>query len=157
MTDAATPNPILALIDRAVEEKTFSLDALTAVQKIKEQATKLDTDLKYARDSLKSQQHETEREASAKRRAEEVVKTWEAREAAIAVREAKVTELEKASAVAQAEARTFNSVFDRMFANRQFREMIIESGNVPMAGGAGGYPQSMPNNKAVTVDRSDIK
>lgn len=156
MADAETPNPILALIDKAVEEKTFSLDALTAVQKIKEQATKLDRDLKNAQQSLEHQKRETDRESTARARAEEKVKAWDAREAAIVAREAKLTELEKQSAVAQAESRVYFTVIDKMFANRQFRETVMESNMTPVPS-AGGYSQSASGSRSVTTERSDIK
>jgi hypothetical protein len=156
MAETDTPNPILAMIDKAVEEKTFGLDALTAVQKIKEQAAKLDKDLTYSRQSLEQQKRETERAESGQRVAVEKVKQWEAREAAVAAREAKVTELEKQTAVAQAQSGAYFTVLDRMFANRQFRETVMENAMkpVPMPGG---YTNSASETRTVTTDRSDLK
>lgn len=127
-----TPNPILALIDKAVEEKTFSLDALIAVQRIKEEATKLEKDLRYARSSIESYKIDLGREQAKRNTAEENVKKWQEREAALVAREAKITELELKTAVAEAESRVYASITDKMFANRILRENVVVSATRPI-------------------------
>jgi len=155
MSDEAA-NPVLLAIDKAVEEKTFSLDALKAIQAIKEQAEKLGKDLKYAQSNLERSKIDTERERSAKDRAEKTVQEWEKRESDLKARETKVTELEKQAAVAMAVSAAQLNMFGMVFANRTLRENIMETASKPVPNNTPGmYPTMMSESTNRTIDRTE--
>lgn len=149
---------ILKMIDKAVEEKTFSLEGLGAVQKIKEQAgilqkrvDQLDGDLEQSR------RFNSELKTVISARDAEIA-VLKGREDALKNREAKMFELEKATAVAEAVRLTFDTMFTRMFANRQYRENITDSHSkaIPPAAGSGNsYPTMHTESATRTVERED--
>lgn len=77
MTDET--NPILALIDKAVEEKTFSLDALKAVAAIKEEATRLAKTVELREREAKRLNIELTQANDRANAALKVVEEWKAR------------------------------------------------------------------------------
>lgn len=78
-------------------------------------------------------------------------------EAALVVRETVMKNLEQGAAVAQAISGTYQTIFDKMFANRQTRETMVDSitKQHPMQGGYGF--QSATDTHSNTVDRTDVK
>lgn len=147
---ATEPSKVELLIEQMVQEKTFSLDALEAVKKLRDAAgiqsarlmqlekdletfNKVNAELKTANATLLSR-----------------VDTLTAREVAVASREATMTKLELERAVALAKAETFNHCFDKVFANRQIRESVTEVGNRAIMNPNNSYPSSAPENNSVT-------
>lgn len=128
-------NPILTAIDKLVEEKTFNLDALSAIQKLREQAVELDRKLKYAEHSKAELKIERDHKNTRITSLEKELKTWTDRESALRARELTVTELEKSTAVQGAIAQTYATIVDKMFANRVVRENFTESISRPIANG----------------------
>lgn len=136
---------ILKLIDKAVEEKTFSLDALTAIQTIKETARLLQEQVDRLTQSNTSTSNLVQqlKDVIAARDAE--IALLKGREFAIEAREKNMSSLERSSAVATAKHEAYADIVTKMFANRTMRENVIEQGqhSFPPSGMAT-YPTTAP-------------
>jgi chromosome segregation ATPase len=122
-----TNSKLTAMIDQLVTEKTFTMDALQAIQEMKVKAeyleaehTKLErqlTDSKADRDSLSNQLTT----------AEGLLLGWKNREQELVKRELKVTEHEKRSAVAEAQASAYKDALKTVFAPNVVRQSVATS------------------------------
>jgi hypothetical protein len=149
---------ILKLIDKAVEEKTFSLEGLGAVQKIKEQAGVLQKRVEALEAELDRAKTFTSELRNVIVARDTEISVLKGRETAVAARELKMFELEKATAVAEAVRLTIDTMFTRMFANRQYRENIMDSHSkaIPPVPGSGmTYPTMHTESATRTVERED--
>lgn len=148
---------IMKLIDKAVEEKTFSLDALSAIQKIKDQAALLNARVEQLSNDLdRGTKHNADLKSVINAQDAEIAK-WQNREKELIEREKKHIDLEKNCAVAVAVQLAQDKMFERMFANRQFRESVIENGMRAVANHApGGYSTTLPetHNKSTTTEEA---
>jgi len=132
---------LTTLIEKLVEEKTFSLDAVAAIQTIRQKAVDLEKQLSQALTSADAYKDKLD------------AITFEhsrliARENSVIEREKKMVELEKAVAVSDAVRAAQKDMFDRMFANRVVRESNITSSYCASPTG----PVLMPNNSNITKE-----
>lgn len=134
---------VVAMLDSLVEKKTFSLDAMTAIQKLKERAGFDAKDLQRTKYDLAATIRERDNYQS---KYEKFFK----REAELTARENILTTLERDVAVAKAVQGAYKDMFDRMFANRQTRELINTQNWVPNPSPSGGYPVPMTDTKDIT-------
>lgn len=129
------------LIDTLVQQKTFSLDAVGSIKELRDKAADLETKLKKAEEYGKRRDMELQQNAATIGARDLQVKRWETREKELSEREAKVTDLEKSTAVAQAESHVMRDVFHTIFRNTIVRETTNR--DVPVvrnyAGGSGDY------------------
>ena len=115
------------LIAEIVKEKTFSLEAVQAIEQIRAKAATLELNLQGAREETRRAESEIAA-LSAERAAHRTAETTlEARQKAVAEREKKMTDLERETAVSKAEARVLDNCLSRLLGNRQIRETITSS------------------------------
>lgn len=124
------------MIDDLVSAKTFSLDAMTAIQKLKERAEADALELMNMTIRHKNIQESHQILLSE-------VTELKAHATSVAEREKKMIDLEKALAVSEAKVTIQKDMFDRMFANRIIRE-ANQTWVTP--GPQGQPPYTMPNN-----------
>lgn len=140
MTDKSD---VVKMIDDLVAEKTFSLDATTAIQSLKKRAEADALDLMNVSIQLKN----------ANKKIEDLLSDNSAmrqRETLVAEREKKAIDLEKTVACEIVRASTYKDMFDRMFANRIVRESNMVNQYVSTPNG----PVMMPNNSTVTKEEA---
>ncbi len=107
------------LIDDIVEQKTFSMDGIEGVKRIRDRAATLES---QATEDKKLRQKDTEtiRELRAESiRFTECIAKWNKRESELQEREAKMIGLEKGAAVSEAKADTFKKCFGFVFRNTE--------------------------------------
>lgn len=125
------------MINKLVEEKTFGLDALPAVQKLRDKATELENAnsllLKQLADSVSERTLLTNKLTDTR----STITEWIQRNAELENRERKVTELEKNTAVAAAQSSVLSHVLDAMLKNTIIRESITKQVPVSNTSGTG--------------------
>lgn len=141
---------LLRAIDELVEKKTFSLDAIEAIQAVRKRATELQKVL----DDTSYKLHESKKH-NLELRTQNVLLEGEReatseRERAIRKREEKMTELELNVAVASAKVAILDSVLGRLLANRQIRESSYNQVPVytPYSGGGGNHEMKNSSNSS---------
>jgi len=136
---SATEQTLTSYIDKVVHEKTFSLEAVQAINDIKEHATTLEVNLKNRTNDLERRKWEINQHEAKIHSLETQVKDWQKREADLKAREVKITELEKDRAVAIAVQSNSMECMRMMLANRIVRENIQESIPLMQQAPPGGY------------------
>lgn len=120
---------LLGLIEKSIQERTFSLEALDAFRAAKSAAEKLTkevADLKDSRNKLTADLAASQgREALSRSECSR----WETREAEMQAREAKIFEHEKARAVAEAVAAANLMALKIVFAPNMIRESVFKNTN----------------------------
>lgn len=136
----ATDN-LTAAIDELILGKTFSLDGVEAIKKLRDRAAVLDAQLAtaQAQNSDLSKQLSNSREQVATLTANASAVTL--REATVMVRESKITELEKSAAVSAAKSDVYSTVFNTIFRNTVVRESMTKQVAVPYSGGGASMQQ----------------
>lgn len=107
-------------IDKLLNEKTFTVEAVRGIEELRKRAADLHSQL--------ARTQELQREYSDKyaiAAGENAI--LKARENAVAEREKKMTELEMKAAVESAKAQVWDQCFGRIFANRIVREHVNDS------------------------------
>lgn len=134
----ATDN-LTAAIDELILGKTFSLDGVEAIKKLRDRAATLDTQLATAlaqsADSIRQANVLREKVNELTASASSVAN----RETAVAIREGKITELEKYAAVSAAKSDVYSTVFSTIFRSTTVREMVNKQIAVP----SGSYTQTV--------------
>lgn len=148
-------NDLTTMIENVVREKTFSLDAVQAIEEIRKKAAKLEADLETSRS-------ETKNYGAQLSTAKAEIAEWsirssaiDARDKAVAEREKKITELEKTSAVAAAESSILRGVVDKVFANRTVRESILTDQPVAYTASGSTYPSTHYQQKRDNIERQE--
>lgn len=131
---------ILKMIDELVEQKTFSLDALSAIKALREEAKVQAAEIVKLKDSVKYQEAEKQRFERDLRHAESKLDKIAAREQAVAERESKITQLELDKAVASASLTSFKEACGMFLKNTIVRESVSSNARRPMPGPTGSYP-----------------
>ena len=136
------------VLDGIIQDKTFSMEAVDAIkalrddlQKEKDERARLLTELQVIelnRDRLADDFKEVDGELS----------RWRSREDDLLKRESKISQLEKAEAVAQAKADAVGLCFDSVFRNTVFREEFNKS--IPCGVDEFGNPRSGTETGIVT-------
>lgn len=135
MTDA-TQNDLLATIDKMVEQKTFGLDALDAINELRDKAEALNEKLAVERRNAERRAEDIRQRDARLTSLESKVAAMDLRETAVADREAKATELEKRVAVAEAKHMATVETAAMFLRNSVVRESVQKTIAVP--GGMGG-------------------
>lgn len=110
------------LIDKLVNEQTFSLQAVSAIKDLRDRAAQLEKDLESSRQAQTAQQEMLNKNGGAISAANAKIAEAEKREKDLLAREQKVTELEKKTAVAEAKHEAFMDAFKTVFRNVTIRE-----------------------------------
>lgn len=141
----ANEKALLDMIQKMVEDKTFSLEGLQAIAKLRENAVENQTKILRYEEIIKDIKLENERFREVHRELTKNIEDWKAaektKETAMAAREKNVSSLETRTAVAEAKESTLQSVFQTLFKNTVVRESVQRSvvSEIP-AQYAGGYP-----------------
>jgi hypothetical protein len=125
------------VIDKLVQERTFGLEGLEGVKRIKDQAVTLERKLKESQDTITGRDISIRSYIAEIAELRTVVDALRAKDADVTKREAKVRELEMKEAVATAEARTMHSVFGTIFRNVIVREQAVKQ--LPFSNTQNGY------------------
>lgn len=135
----ADNSKLMAELNALVESRTFTAEAAAGIARLRDRVMESEDLIKSLSEQLgeKIEEAKTLREDKDKLRGSLV--NWQAREEALIKREADMTKLEKSLAVAEAKALAFDTINQRMLANRIMREEIQQSRQVPIAQGSGGY------------------
>lgn len=141
------------LIDEIIEQKTFSLDALDSIKKLRDKAQEQESALKFKDEML-----DAKKTIELTIRAEMAVQatqlaTWKTREDELKKRELTMTALEKSSAIADAKATSYIEFARLVFANRITREKVLHSTPVVIPTPGGSY--TTVNTTTEDVSRED--
>lgn len=143
-----------ALIAKTVEEQTFSLDAVKAIGAIRDRAIALESSLTASAKLGEDRAAEIVRLTATVHEWEAKAAAMTARETVLAARETKIADLEKSTAVAQAQFSTLDNAFSKIFANRQVRESTITSTPIAQqSSGGGSYVSNFETRN--TIDRTE--
>ena len=123
------------LIDQMVQEKTFSMEGVAAINELREQAELMQKTIKQLQESFKKENECANRLRNDNDALKGELKNWRAREEKLTNRESKITELEKDRAVANAKADTFRECVGLVFRNTTVRENMV--GTRPVAESSG--------------------
>ncbi|QRE00166.1 hypothetical protein [Burkholderia phage BCSR5] len=141
---------ILKVVDDLVLQKTLTVEAAEGLVKLRERVKSLEA----ANESLKASLTESQREnADYKGRLDRTIadlRVLQEKESSVREREAKVTELERKAAVAQAEASAYLTSMKIVFAPNIVRESVQKWGSV-----AGPNGMSIPTSDGGTVNRAE--
>lgn len=135
------------LIDELVSEKTFNLDAVEGIQKLRERAEALETKSVSLEEKLEKEEGKSVKEIVKNDKLLQELSEWRSRESSLSEREKKITELEKAKAVAQAESATFEKCVGLVFRNTMLRKDAF--GQVPVADN-NGYTTAQSTSETTT-------
>jgi len=132
---------LIDLIDRMVVEKTFSLDALEVVKKLKEKAEKLESDLKSANAAATNWKQSLDARKAEVLQLQAEIAWWVKRENDLKSRELQITALEQKVAVAEARYWTQNETVSMFLKLPSVRRNITETiGHVVPPSGGLTYP-----------------
>ena len=142
-------------IDLLVEKKTFNLDALDAIKALRTTAEEQEKKINFLESYKKEHLVTIARLENAVRKKDEEILALTKREAEIENRERNVFNLEKQTAVSNAVSDAYKDIFGKMFVNRQFREVIVDSATKPIPTG-NGYPTIMNESSTKTTTREEV-
>lgn len=135
-------------IDKLLNEKTFTVDAVRGIEELRKRAESLEGALRTAT----ARYVKAEADYSHANAENSILK---AREGVVAEREKKMTELEMKSAISQAKFDVVDKVNDRLLANRTIREST--QANVQRkdfySGGGGSWSSKPENTDKTTEER----
>ena len=131
------------VLDKVIEERTFSLEAVEAIKRLREEldVTKVKlTELNLDYESLKSDFNSLEQ---FKEQSDSEIKGWSNRFKELKEREKRITDLEKSEAVASVSYDVASRFLDALLKNTVFREQTQKTLATPVKGGSGsgGYTQ----------------
>jgi peptidoglycan hydrolase CwlO-like protein len=141
---------LTAAIEKLVQEKTFSLDGVKAIEGIRAKAERLETQLDEAHENIRSKD-----KTIADFRADESARTvrdgkLNERETALAKREQNQTALELKAAVADAQSNTYREMFGTLFRNTTIREHVERATPLVRSySGGGDYVEDRTANETV--------
>lgn len=137
----AREEELLNIIQKLVEEKTFSIEGVKAIEQLRRQLESNETELKGCKDRINNYVIRSEeaaaRELVLKRKTEE----YEKREKDIEAKEKNHAHMDQKVAVAEVKAYTLENVMQLLFKNTIVREHVQRSvvSEIPPA-----YPGSQP-------------
>lgn len=129
MSQEDSKSALEQIIDKMVADKTFSLDAMEAVKKLKDTAAKTASDLEVARRELKDSKQYAETLSSTLSSVRAELSAWTTRDASLTKREAEITQLEKTAAVEAARAEAFRWSMSTVFAPNVVRTAVQKFGS----------------------------
>lgn len=140
------------VIDKLVQERTFGLEGLEGVKRIKDQAVTLERKLKESQDTVVSRDSSIRSYIGEIAELRGVIEKLRAKDTDVTARETKVRELEMKEAVASAEARTLHGVFGTLFKNVTVREQNLRQ--LPFSYSNNGGPNTGYSAQPETVERT---
>lgn len=130
------------LFKKLLEEKTFSLEAIDGIKKLRDETSSLQNQVQRNLEQIETMKKEKSEISTSL----ETFRTREAtlndRERKVTEREVKMTELEKGTAVAAAKFEVLDNFTSRLLANRIIRESVNMNVPIPIPSsnnGGGGY------------------
>lgn len=142
-------------IDQIIQQKTFSLEGVDAIKTLKIKALALEESV-IAKDRRIAELEQLRKDFSADiTTLNDALKIARMREDSLVKREANIAQLERTSAVADARSGCYTDIFNKMFANRQFREHVIESTQVPVPYNNGMTPTTHTANSSKQTDTEE--
>ena len=153
----ADSSSLIAAIDKLVEEKTFGLDALTAIHDLRKKAEALQRDKETLERESNSKEQGIAKRDSAIREKGEAIALKDAEIAAYKKREQEAFDAIQKAAVAAATAEAYKDALKTVFAPAVFREQVYKSVPVfqPYSGG-GGNMTTQPETSTIGT-RSSIR
>jgi chromosome segregation ATPase len=140
------------VIDKLVQERTFGLEGLEGVKRIKDQAVTLERKLKESQDLVAQRDREIRSYHDQISELRTIVEKHHALVADLEKRETKVRELEMKEAVSTARAQTMESVFGTIFKNVTVREQNLRQ--LPFTYSNNGGPSTSYSAQPETVERT---
>lgn len=141
------------IIDTMVMEKTFSMEAVKAIQALRNKAEEIENTNKDLVERVQAAQKSAEIRRQTLKDLQADIDTWRARVDELTTREKAVTAIERDKATANARAETFKECFALVFRNMEVRREMI--GTVPMnPSESGAYPSGQPTQETVTESKS---
>jgi uncharacterized protein (DUF3084 family) len=137
------------IIEKALTEKTFTLEIIDEIKKLRELPEKLEQ-ASVQIDSLLKERAELQALNSTLSSQKSNV---EEREKAVALKERELEIKEIKSTFAETRLNDYKSMFDLVFRNTQVRENIYKSGTVPVE--SGGYVSDRNTSSSVNVERTE--
>lgn len=153
MTDYTTERSLIQQINKLVEEKTFTADALKGIDELRDKAKALETQLASAQTTIREK---TNNYNSLERKFETLHQNHEAllaKEQSLLEREKKITDLEKSEAVAVAVAAAQKEMFNTVFRNIETRQRIFSNTQRYESYSGGGHWSSKPETSDVTTSQ----
>jgi len=143
-------NELTGMIEKLVTEKTFTMDALEAIQALKVKAGQLETQNEKLDREVASYKKNAEIDTNLRLSMKSDLDAWKAREASIVARELKMFENEKSAAVATAVSAAYLTSMKIVFAPNTVRESVQKFGSV-----AGSNGMSYPTSDTGTITRAE--
>jgi DNA anti-recombination protein RmuC len=140
------------VIDKLVQERTFGLEGLEGVKRIKDHAATLEQKLKDSQEAVTGRDMSIRSYISEIAELRAIIEKHHARDADLTKREAKVRELEMREAVSTARAQTMESVFGTIFKNVTVREQNLRQ--LPFTYSNNGGPSTSYSAQPETVERT---
>lgn len=134
------------IIEKALVDKTFSLEVIEKIKELKERVIELDS-VKEENKNLKKSLTTAETEIGYK---EGALENWNKREEELKTREAKVTESETKAASAETRLSDYKEMFGIVFRNPVLKETVFKSSQVQRE--SGGYPIQVPESESINTE-----
>lgn len=138
------------LIDQMVQEKTFSMEAVSAINVLREKAEAMEETIKVSKEAHEDCAKRYNELSDEKSKLQNQLSTWKIRESEIAKRETYIQQLETAKEVSKAKEDTFRECVTLIFRNTLVRDDMF--GTKPMADSSG---YVTPQNTSETNTRSE--
>jgi uncharacterized protein (DUF3084 family) len=135
---------LLQVLDDLIEKQTFSAAAADGIAALRKQAEDAETKATAALTANAELQKAKAKVEQSNAELQNKINDWNMLADNIYMREKKITELEKQAAVSSALSDAYIRMFDKVFANRQFREKSIDSHS------ESGYANNQSTSKSVT-------
>lgn len=130
------------MIDKMVAEKTFTLEGVEAIKKLRDRAAEQEGAITKLKELDEEHRRELARVRTELASAKEKNTYWAGREEAIAGREKVMSNVEKNGAVAEAVAAAYKDAMSIVFKPNMVRESVFRNRNEPLPPG-GSYGQVM--------------
>ena len=117
-------NDLIKMIDDLVEKKTFSFEAVQAVNRLRSEAVALQEQVNNQRETIKFQKEGIDNQTAEISRLQGRQNAMLMREADVVVRERTASDLEKKTAVAEAVAASTKEIVTLIFRNVEVRQRM---------------------------------
>lgn len=151
LLDQGEQSKLMQQIAALIHEKTFTAEAIEGIKLLHEECKKLEANAFIQAERIDTLERDKKAFMLAYDKAQVELKEFRDREGNLVNREARVTELEKTTAVASGKLEAFSDAFHTIFKNTVVRESI--TGSIPVATGDPPYPTAQPSSEFRTRER----
>jgi hypothetical protein len=135
-SEQATLESVNAMMEKLLQQQTFSAQAVEGITKQREENNALKLRVLALEKDIEARRLAFDDVKTENARLQARIKEFEAQEKAVREREAKAASNETATAVAQAESKTFEKCVTLIFRNTQMRETIFSREPLPTVSSA---------------------